>query len=384
MDHSKEFELSAGTYTPNNLAIVSGSGAMVYDENGKEYIDCIGGHGVCNVGHGNEKVAKAVCEAWQNFAFETSRHPHALREKLFERLAEKMPKGVNKFFLSNSGTEAVEAALKFARAATGRSKILAAKRAFHGRTFGALSATWKPEFRAPFEPLVPNFDFFAFNKAETLAEKIDDKTAAVILEVVQGEGGVHIATKEFLAEVRQLCDKHDALLILDEVQSGICRTGKFLAFENFDGKPDIIAMAKALAGGYPVGCTAIRNDLFKEPPRGIHASTFGGTVPACAAALAVLDFCEKEKLCEKTAENGAWLKKELEAVSSPKIKEVRGLGLMIAIDFAESAKPIVDQLETAGILVLASGPKTIRLLPPLVISKEQLKQVVEKIKEVLA
>ncbi|MFH0776293.1 MAG: aminotransferase class III-fold pyridoxal phosphate-dependent enzyme, partial [Patescibacteria group bacterium] len=278
-----EKDFAAGFYADDALAIIGGEGAILFDAAGKKYIDCVGGHGVANLGHSNKKIAAAVQAAWENFAFATARHPHPIREKFFEALAAKMPFAKTKIFLSNSGAESVEAALKIARLATGRKKILAAKRAFHGRTFGALSATWRPEFRQPFEPLVPDFDFFAFNKLESLEEKIDDQTAAVILETVQGEGGVFVAEKEFLAGVRKLCDKHGALLILDEVQSGVCRTGKFCAFENFDGKPDIVCLAKALGGGYPFGATAFRADIFGDKNiRGAHNSTFGGSVPACA------------------------------------------------------------------------------------------------------
>ncbi len=382
-DPKKEFELSAGTFTPTDLAIVSGAGASVKDSTGKEYIDCVGGHGVASVGHGNPKVAIAVQKAWQNYAFTTARHPHEIRQQFLTKLAEKMPNGVNKFFLSSSGAEANEAALKFARLATGRTQILAAKRGFHGRTFGALSATWRPEFRQPFEPLVPDFDFFAFNKAETLAEKISDKTAAVILEVIQGEGGVYVAELEFLKQMRKLCDEHGALLILDEVQTGVCRTGRFLALEHFGIQPDIVTMAKALAGGYPIGVTAIRHDLFKTPPRGLHNTTFGGSAPACAAALAVLEFCESEKLAEQAAEKGVWLKAELEKIDSPKIKEVRGLGLMLAVELTVPAMPIVAALKEVGVLVLPAGPKTIRLLPPLVIAQVQLEEVVKQLAEAL-
>lgn len=379
-----ESDFSAGFYSAGALAIVGGSGATVVDSEGKKYIDCVGGHGVANLGHGNQKIAEAVSSAWQDFAFATARHPHPVREQFLEKLAEKMPFENSKFFLSNSGTESVEAALKIARLATGRTKILAAKRAFHGRTFGALSATWRPEFREPFAPLVPDFDFFAFNKLESLEEKIDDETSAVILETVQGEGGIFVAEKEFLAGVRKLCDKHGALLILDEVQSGVCRTGKFLALENFAVKPDIVCLAKSLAGGYPLGMTAFRADLFGDKKiQGAHASTFGGSVPACAAGLAALEFCDEENLCEQAKEKGEFFKKELETINSPSIKEVRGLGLMLAIELKIPAKEIVQKLQADGVLVLPTGPKTIRFLPPLVISQEEIEEVVKTLENVL-
>ena len=379
-----ESDFTAGFYSDDALAIVGGDGAILFDAAGKKYIDCVGGHGVANLGHSNKKVGDAVRAAWENFAFATARHPHPIRQKFFEKLAAKMPFGSTKIFLSNSGAESVEAALKIARLATGRTKILAAKRAFHGRTFGALSATWRPEFRAPFEPLVPDFDFFAFNKIETLAEKISADTAAVILETVQGEGGIFVAEKEFLDGARKLCDEHGALLSLDEVQSGVCRTGKFFAFENFDARPDIVCLAKALGGGYPLGATAFRADLFGDRNiRGAHNSTFGGSVPACAAGLAALEFCDSENLADRAAELGQFLKSELEKINSEKIAEIRGLGLMIGIDFKIPAGEIVAKMEAAGVLVLPTGPKTIRLLPPLVISREEIAEVAKTLENVL-
>ena len=379
-----EFQLSAGFYSENALAIVGGSGATVIDSSGKKYIDCVGGHGVAAVGHSNLKVAEAIQAAWRHFAFATARHPHKIREEFLEKLSKKMPFKNTKIFLSNSGAESVEAALKISRLATGQTKILAAKRSFHGRTFGALSATWRPEFRAPFEPLVPDFDFFAFNKVDSLAKKISPETGAVILEVVQGEGGIHIATKEFLDGVRKLCDENNAILIFDEVQSGICRTGKFFALENFDTKPDIVCLAKALGGGYPIGATAFRGDLFEDKNvRGVHASTFGGSVPACAAGLAVLKFCEEKSLCEEAKEKGEFLKKKLNEIDSPKVREIRGIGLMFAVEFKIPVGEVVKKLEENGVLVLPTGPRIIRLLPPLVISREEITEVVEKLKKVL-
>jgi LysW-gamma-L-lysine/LysW-L-ornithine aminotransferase len=379
-----ENDFSAGVYSTGSLSVVKGEGALIWDSEDKQYIDCVGGHGVASVGHANQKIAEAVKAAWDSYTFATARHPHEVREKFLAKLSEKMPFGQSKFFLSNSGTESVEAALKFARLATGKQKILAAKRSFHGRTMGALSATWKPEFREPFEPLVSGFDFFAFNKLESLEEKIDAETAAVILEPIQGEGGVYVGDAEFFAGVRKLCDKHGALLIIDEVQTGVCRTGKFLALENIDAKPDIVCLAKALAGGYPIGVTAFRADLFADKKiQGMHASTFGGNLPACAAGLAVLDFCDAEDLCKQATEKGELLKKKLETIDSPKIREVRGLGLMLAIEFKVPAKEVVQKLQAEGVLVLPTGPRAIRLLPPLVITKEQIEEVVEKLKEVL-
>ena len=385
---SKQFEHLVDTITPDDLEIVGGHGATVMDVTGKKYIDCTTGQGVALMGHGNQDIADAISQAWHEFAFISPKHPHAVRAEFLAKLASCMPAGVTQFFLSSSGTEANEAALKFARLATGRTQLLAAKRAFHGRTMGSLSLTFKPDFRAPFEPLVPDCDFFAFDKSESLAEKISDKTAAVILEVIQGEGGVYVGSQQFFDEVRALCDKAGALLIIDEVQTGAGRTGKFLALEHFNIRPDIVTMSKALGGGYPLAATAVRKDLFANLPagkqvRGSHNSTFGGSVPACAAGLAVLLFLESGAVLAEATEKSTQFVADLEALHSPKIKEIRGLGFMLGIEFTEPAGPIVQKMRELGVLVLPTGPKTIRLLPPLVITEAELATIVGVFKAVL-
>lgn len=374
-----EFELSVGVFAPPRLNIIGGKGTQVWTETGQKFLDCIGGHGTSNLGHGNAAIATAVSKAWQNYAFTTARFGSLIRAEFLTKLATKVQKTLSspKFFLSNSGAESVEAALKFARVLTGRTKILAAKRAFHGRTFGALSATWRPEIKTPFEPLVPDFDFFAFNKEESLAEKIDQKTAAVILEPVQGEAGVYLAKKKFFQKVQKLCRENGALLICDEVQTGIGRTGKFLASEHFGARPDLICLAKALGNGYPIGATAIRGKLLSgKNLRNLHSSTFGGNLPACQAGLAVLNFLERKKLVERAARLGALLKTELQKVSAPLIKEVRGLGLMLAVEFRQPiAGKIAEQFQQQGILVLLSGTRTLRFLPPLTITEREVQQI---------
>lgn len=368
-----------GVYALPKLKLVGGKGAQVWTEDKQKFLDCISGHGTINLGHSNPAVVAAVQQAWQNYAFATARFGNPLRAQFLAKLAAKLepvlPKP--KFFLSNSGAEAVEAALKFARILTGRSKILAAKRAFHGRTFGALSATWRPEIREPFQPLVPGFDFFAFGNIESLAAKIDQKTAAIIVEPVQGEAGVYPASRKFFTRARQLCRQKGVLLICDEVQTGIGRTGKFLASEHFGARPDLICLAKALGNGYPIGATAIRGKLLSgKNLRNLHSSTFGGNLPACQAGLAVLNFLERKKLVERAARLGALLKTELQKVSAPLIKEVRGLGLMLAVEFRQPiAGKIAEQFQQQGILVLLSGTRTLRFLPPLTITEREVQQI---------
>jgi len=298
-----------------------------------------------------------------------------------ERLAALVP-GLNRVFLANSGAEAVEGAIKFARYSTGRPKIVAAKRGFHGRTLGALSATWNPKYRKPFEPLVPEFVHGVFNKPETFDPLIDDRTAAVILEVVQGEGGVHPATADFLQAIQRMVRERGALLIIDEVQTGMGRTGRLFAFQHFGIEPDIVAVAKGLAGGFPMGAVLLGPRVRPGRP-GIHGSTFGGNPPAAAACLATLDVLTRERLPERAAELGAWFLERLSRIRSPLIREVRGLGLMIGIELRTKAAPYLQALAERGVLALSAGMNVIRLLPPLTISQEDLETVARTLEDVL-
>jgi len=382
---SLEQEYSIGVYKKKNFALTHGEGVWLFDEDGNKYLDLAGGHGIANIGHGRKEVADAVAKQLTELPIGHASYPIKARAQLLEKLAEIVPVSNPQFFFCNSGAEAVEAALKFARLATGRTQILAAKRGFHGRTFGALSATWRPEFRKPFEPLVPDFDFFSFNKTEDLAEKISEKTAAVILEIAQGEGGVYVGEKQFFDEVQKLCEKNGALLIIDEVQTGFGRTGKMFACEHFNIKPDILCLAKAMAGGYPMGAVVVREDLFAslDNIRGMHASTFGGNPGACAAALATINILEKEKLSENAAKIGAYFIAELNKIKSPKIQEVRGLGLMIGVELTDKSDSVIEALQNAKIFALPAGKKVLRFLPPLVITKNEVDLVVEELKEIL-
>lgn len=370
-----------------SLKLIGGQGTKIWTETGEKFLDCISAHGVSNLGHGNQQLTQTISKIWQNYACATARFGHPVREKFLAKLAEELSPTLPeaKFFLSNSGTEAVEAALKFARVLTKRTKILAAKRAFHGRTFGSLSATWRPEIREPFAPLVPDFDFFTFNDLASLAAKIDQKTAAVILEPIQGEAGVYPATRKFLQGVRKLCRAKGALLICDEVQTGLGRTGKFLASEHLGIKPDLICLAKALGNGYPIGATAIQGKLLKEQKlRGLHSSTFGGNVPACAVGLQVLNLITRKKLVTRAAELGQEFKRGLQKINSPLIREVRGLGLMLAIEFKTPiAGKVTLEFRKQKILVLQSSACIIRFLPPLIITKSEIRKVINTLEKIL-
>jgi acetylornithine/LysW-gamma-L-lysine aminotransferase len=299
-----------------------------------------------------------------------------------QRLGNLLP-GMQRVFLCNTGTEAVEAALKFSRFGTQRTNFIATLRGFHGRTMGALSATWEKKYRGPFEPLVPGFSHVPYNNLEALDAAVDDQTAAVILEVVQGEGGVHPGSADYLQGAQRLCRERGAYLMIDEVQTGWGRTGKLFAHQHYDLHPDLLCVAKSTAGGFPMGAVLIGERVPELQP-GIHGSTFGGNPLACAAALAAMDVQEREHLPERAAEMGAYFKDRLEEINSPLIREVRGLGLMLGIEIKQKVAPYLTALMERGVLALPAGLTVIRLLPPLLISKEQIDQVVAALSEVLA
>jgi len=367
-------------YPRRDIVLVRGKGARLYDEEGREYIDCASNVGVSNIGHGNEEVARAIYEQYRTLANCYGMFYNPVRAKLAQRLVELAPPRLQRVFFCNSGTEAVEGALKFARATTGRSEILAAMRGFHGKTFGALAATWGEEYQKPFLPMMPGVKHVPFNQFEKLAQAAGEETAAVILEPVQGEGGVRVGEKTYFEQVRRFCDEKGILLILDEVQTGFGRTGTLFACEQFV-EPDLLCVAKSLAGGVPMGAV-LCSDKVKVPVKS-HTSTFGGNPLACAAALASLEIIVREKLSERARTLGAYFLEGLQAIASEKIRDVRGLGLMIGIELKEKAAPYVQRLAVKGVIVLLAGPNVIRLLPPLVITKEEIDMVLAAFKEVL-
>ncbi len=377
-----ENQHAAGVYAKRNIVLVRGSGALLYDEQGREYIDCVGGQGVANLGHAHPAIAEAIAVQAQTLISCPEMFYNDARATLTARLTALLP-GLWRVFLCNSGTEAVEAAIKFARVSTGRTEIVAAMRAFHGRTFGALSATWNKRYRQPFEPLVPGFSHVAYNNLEKLDRAVTEDTAAVILEVVQGEGGVHLGSAEFLHGAQAVCRKQGSMFILDEVQTGFGRTGKMFALEHYGLQPDLLCLAKSIAGGVPMGAVLV-GERVGEIPTGIHGSTFGGNPLAAAASLAALDVLEKEGLPERAAQSGAYLLARLRDIRSPLIRDVRGMGLMVGIEIKQKVAPYLQELMERGVLALPAGLTVIRLLPPLVISKEQLDRVVEALQEVLS
>lgn len=376
-----ENKYTSGTYAKQPLVIVRGQGASLFDADGVEYLDCSSGHGVANLGHAHPKIAEAIYRQASTLITLFETFPNDKRAELMQKITS-LVNGLDRVFLCNSGTEAVEAAIKFSRISTGRPNIVAAMRAFHGRTYGSLSATFNKKYREGFEPLVPGFSHVAYNKVGALEEAITDETAAVILEVVQGEGGVHPITGEYIQAARRICDERGALLIIDEIQTGFGRTGKMFAVQHFDVTPDLLTCAKSIAGGVPMGAVLIGNKVQNLTP-GVHGSTFGGNPLSCAAAVAALSVMEDEDLAGQADAKGKYLMDKLKKIESVNIREVRGLGLMIGIEMKQKVAPFLASLQEKKIIALNAGMTVVRFLPPLVISYEQIDHLVDVLTEVL-
>jgi len=374
---------TSGLYTKRGIVLVRGDGAMVFDSEGRAYIDCVGGQGTANLGHGNAAVADAVAQQARVLASCTELFYNDRRAELYEVLAGILPASLDRFFLCNSGTEAVEGALKFARAATKRTGIVATMRGFHGKTMGALSATWGPEYRHLFGPLVPGFSHVPFNKPEALDAAITGETAAFIFELVQGEGGVRPATSEFAREAARLCAERGALLIVDEVQTGFARTGTLFAVEQYAIAPDILCLAKSIAGGMPMGAIAFSRKVGDLAKRS-HSTTFGGNPLACAAAIAAIGEIRRLDLARNARERGTQLMDGLRAIRSDRIREVRGLGLLVGVELKENASTALHALQEEGVLALGAGPTVVRYLPPLVITADEIERVLAASRKALA
>jgi len=375
----KKYEL--GVYSKRNIVLVKGKNARVWDQNGKEYIDCVAGLGVGSVGHSNEKVAAAISEQAKKLIVCSNLFANDKRALLLEKLVNITPKNLTHVFLCNSGTESVEAAVKFARFVTRKTDFVCAVSGFHGRTMGALSATYNPKYRENFKPLVPGFHHVPFNDFEKLEKAVSKDTAGMILEIVQGEGGINIGKEEYFRNVKALCEAKGILLIIDEVQTGFCRTGKMFACNHFDLEPDILCLAKSIAGGIPMGAVVCSDKI--EIPVGKHGSTFGGNPVACAGALAAIDFMIENRLDEQAKEKGDYFVGKLRKFRLHKVKEIRYLGLMIGIELKDEVSPTISKLMERGVLVFPAGSHVIRLLPPLTISYEELDIVAERLGEVL-
>ncbi len=378
-----EDEHTSGLYTKRPIAIVRGEGARLWDADGRVYIDCVGGQGSANVGHANPHVAEAIAAQARRLVACTEIFYNDQRALLLQRLTQVAPAGMERAFLCNSGAEAIEAGIKFARMTTGRTGVVATMRGFHGRTMGALSATWEKKYREPFQPLVPGFSHVPYNDLDKLAAAITDETAAVLVEPVQGEGGVRPAAPGYLEGVAELCRARGALLIADEIQTGFGRTGRMFAVEHSGVTPDLMCVAKSVAGGMPMGAVLIGERVGKLEPL-THGTTFGGNPLACAAAIAAIDYSVGCDLPARAASLGAHALERLRAMDAPEVREVRGLGLMLGVELRHKVTPVLQSLMARGVLALPAGPTVLRLLPPLVIAPHELDTALDTVEAVLA
>ncbi len=375
-------------FPKRDYVIIKGEGALLFDQNGNRYIDCVAGHGVMNIGHSHPKYIEVIEKQLKKLVMVPPAYPVEERSKLLEKLAEITPKSLDQTFLSNSGTESVEAAIKLALV-SGREKknpeIIAFKRDFHGRSLGALAATFNMRYRKPFMSwLSPHVKFASFGNIDAVKDLINDNTVAVLTELVQGEGGVYPSENDFPKELRELCNEKGILLIDDEVQTGFGRTGKMFAYEHYGIIPDIVCMAKGIAGGLPMGATIASEELWNNIKVGEHNTTFGGNPLVCAAANATIDIILEENLVENSAKMGSKLIDNFNemAQNNDNIKQVRGSGLMIGVDFKKPVKDRIQQAVDLGVLFLNAGMTVIRLLPPLIINDNHVEKITNVMKEI--
>ncbi len=362
-------------------------GMYVYDQEGNAYLDCLGGYGVFALGHRHPKVVEAAKAALDSMPLSSKVFFNEKMARLAERLAFITPDGLQYSFFVNSGTEAVEAALKFARHYRGRPVFVATEGGYHGKTFGSVSVTGREKYRTPFEPLLPGAIFVPFGDLDALQQAVNEQTAAAIVEPVQGEGGIHVAPPGYLSAAAEIAHKAGALLILDEVQTGMGRTGKMFAAEHEGVQPDLMTLAKALGGGVVpvgalVGTAEVWEQVLGENPL-LHTSTFGGGQLACACALATLDVVEEEGLPHRAAERGQLMKQGLQQVKDAQpdlIAEVRGIGLMLGVEFAvdEVAELVIAHMLKRGVIAAytLNNPRVIRFEPPLIITEQEVERAV--------
>jgi acetylornithine/LysW-gamma-L-lysine aminotransferase len=379
---SLEDSHTSGAYPKRPIALVRGQGARVWDADGREYIDCIAGHGVASLGHCHPTVTAAIQEQAELLVTCSETLYNDQRAALLAELAAHVPGDLSRAFLCNSGAEAVEGAIKITRLFTGRPGVVATMRGFHGRTLGALSATWNQKYRKPFTPLVPGFSHVPFNDLEAMAAHVTEDTAAVLVEVVQGEGGVRLGDADYFRGLRRLCDERGALLIVDEIQTGLGRTGCWFAYEHVGITPDLLCLGKAIGGGLPMGAVLWRKAL-GTLPAGVHGSTFGGNPLVCAASRSVLRTLAEEDLPARAASLGQEFMAGLRGIESPLVREVRGRGLMVGVELRRRVTPVLKQLMGRGVLALPAGPTVVRFLPPLVIEEAELQVVLETLRDVL-
>ena len=367
------------------VTIEKGLGADVWDTNNKQYIDCMGGYGVALVGHRNERVVNALKNQLEKIITVHSSLYNKTREEFLENLMKIAPNGLSQVHLNNSGAESIEAAIKFARKFTGKKGMVAMNGSYHGKSLGALSLTFNPKYRKSFQPLVDKVSFSPYGDINELQNTIDDDTAFIILEPIQGESGIHVPPDGFLQKVRKLCDENEILLIFDEIQSGLGRTGRMWASEHWETSPDIMCLAKGIAGGVPMGVTLVKPDILSVMKKGEHSSTFGGNPLSCSAGTATIQALTQDGLINNAEKMGEKFRQGLEQLKSKHsiIREVRGKGLMIGIELKFEVKDILLEGIEKGVLLLYSGRNILRLLPPLVITEDHITRTLEILDELL-
>ena len=381
-----EDEFMGNLYQRFPVTVEKGFGSHVWDVDGKEYIDCMGGYGVAIIGHRNERVVNALKSQLEKIITVHSSLYNKTREEFLKTLIGVAPHGLTQVHLINSGAEAIEAAIKFARKFTGKKGMVAMNGSYHGKSMGALSLTFNPKYRKMFQPLVEKTSFAKFGDIESLRETVDDDTGFVILEPIQGESGIHVAPDGFLQEVRKLCDDKGILLVFDEIQCGLGRTGRMWASEHWNTTPDIMCIAKGIAGGVPMGATLVKPEILAVMGKGEHSSTFGGNPLSCAAGTATLQALTQDGLIENAEKMGQRLREGLEHLKGKHkiIREIRGKGLMIGVELKFQVKDIILDGIKNGVLILYSGRNILRFLPPLVISEDDITKVLETLGILLA
>jgi LysW-gamma-L-lysine/LysW-L-ornithine aminotransferase len=381
---SQEDRNLSNLYQKFPIRIERGKGAYVWDTSGKEYIDCMGGYGVALVGHCNPRVVEAIKNQAEKLIVCHMSLYNDTREDFLTKIAAIAPQGLNKIFFSNSGAEAVEAALKFSRRYTGKPGIISMNGGYHGKTFGALSVTYSEKYRKPFMPLLEGVKFLPYTNPN-IEDAIDDSIGTVIVEPIQSETGIILPPDRLLQNMRELCTKHKIILIFDEIQSGFGRTGKMWAGEHWKTVPDIMCLAKGIAGGVPIGLTLCKPEIVEAMRVGEHSSTFGGNPLACAAGSATIKALTEDKLVENAAALGNYFKEGLLILKDKHkiVREVRGIGMMLAMELRFDVKNVLLDGIRNGLLMLYSGKNILRLLPPLVMEKRTVSTALEIIDNLL-
>ena len=375
----------ANVFSKKPVVFTKGKAALLWDVNGKEYVDCSSSYGVAVLGHCHPKIVAAIKTQAEQLITCHSCYYNDKRAEFVEKLVNITPEGLDKAFLSNSGAESIECAIKLARKYTGKPEIIALMGAFHGKTMGALSATWDKKYREPFMPLIPEIKHVAPDNSDKIREAITEKTAAVLMEPIRGEGGVRVPPDGYLQAVREICDEENVLLMFDEVQTSFGRTGKLFGCQNWGVTPDVLCMAKPFAGGLPIGITVAKEDVMSSLKLGEHSTTFSGSPLVCASGCAAIDALLEEKLADKAAVNGKYLKSQLEGLQGKHkiVKEVRGLGLMLGMELRYDVLNVLLKALGKGVLVLDAGRTVVRLLPPLVIETAQIDKAIAVLDVVL-